>query len=204
MKIIFTTVFSLLMFLSSFVLAQPYQKYDPLKGSTLVSTIGTSTMVELNYRDQISQMIFTVKENSKEKGLAVDLISEDGKRPFYMSNNAVKNAVTMDYQSVDSLLDDRTIAWISQKVYKQLEKKGESKVSTDGGKNWVVLKRKYYNYDFPVKTKAEMRNDISYMYCETDDGAVKFWIQTGGNPLILKMDLGWATMTLKEFKMAGE
>ncbi len=69
MKIIFTTVFSLLMFLSSFVLAQPYQKYDPLKGSTLVSTIGTSTMVELNYRDQISQMIFTVKENSKEKGL---------------------------------------------------------------------------------------------------------------------------------------
>lgn len=149
-------------------------------------------------------MTFTVKENSNEKGLAVDLTTAEGKRPFYMSNNAVKNAVIMDYQSVDSLLDDRTIAWVSQKVYKELEKKGEAKISINGGNSWVVLKRKYYNYDFSVKTKAGMRNDISYMYCETDDSVVKFWIQTGENPLILKMDLGWALMTLKEFKMAGE
>lgn len=194
----------LLVFVTKPVFAQPTDEYDFLRGSTLISMIGTSTILELNYRDQISQMTFTVKENSKEKGLVVDLITEEGKRPFYMSNNAVNKAVSMDYQSVDSLLDDRTIAWISHKVYDELEKKGESKISTDGGKTWIVLKRKYYNYDFPVKTKAGMRNDISYMYCETDDGSIKFWIQTGGNPLILKMGLGWATMTLKEFIMAGE
>lgn len=206
MKTITNTSIALLLFLAISVSAQPSQEYDPLKGSTLVSSVGSTTVVDVVYNSQPFQMEFTVKENSGEKGLVVDYSAAEAKGTIYMSKNAVKEAVSIDYSlSGDKInLDDITLVWVSQKVYNNLQEKGEAKISTDGGSNWKVIKRKYYNHDFSVKTKAGMQTDIAYMYCETDDGATKFWIQTGENPLILKLEYGIAVMTTSQFKMQGE
>lgn len=193
-------------FVTNLTFAQPTQEYDPLKGSTLVSAVGTSNILELNFRDQLYELIFTVKENSSEKGLVIDYVSAEAKSIISMSPNAVKNAVNMDYRlsGAEIKLDDKTIGWVSKKVQEDLMKTGEAEISADGGRSLTVIKRKYFNHDFSVKTKAGMQSDIAYMYCENDDEDIKFWIQTGENPLILKLDLGWAVMTLNQFKEAGE
>jgi hypothetical protein len=95
-----------------------------------------------------------------------------------------------------------TTVWVSNAVSDELEKQGKSKISTDGGANWIELQRKYFNYDYSIKSKTGTISDIGYMYCENSDGSAKYWIQTGGNPLILKMDLGWS-ITLKEMSLSN-
>jgi hypothetical protein len=208
MKTITNASIALLLLLAFSVSAQPTQEYDFLKGSTLISMKGTGYIYEVDFRGTQYDFIVTLNENSAEKGMEFDYkmtnsgntsgtvkISADAKQSAHAQNNY--------FSGGEMNLTDMTTVWISKQAYDELANNGETKISTDGGANWVVLKRKYYNYDFPVKTKAGMTNDLGYMYCETDDGSAKYWIQTGGNPLILKMDLGWS-ITLKEFKMAGE
>ena len=208
MKTITTATVALLMFFNASVFAQQTDKYDVLKGSTLASLVGTTNVYEVDFNGTKYDFVVEVTENHSEKGIGFDykmtnanqtagtvFMSVEARRDAHMQNNYFSGG-EMD-------LTDMTTVWISDKVYDELEKNGESKISTDGGDTWVVLKRKYYNYDFPIQTKAGMKAEFGYMYCESDDGSAKYWIQTGGNPIILKMDLGWS-ITYKQFKMVGE
>jgi hypothetical protein len=143
-----------------------------------------------------------------EKGIGFDYYMTNAgntKGSVLISYDAFKTAHAQNnyFSGGEMNLTDMTTVWLSKEVMEELEKYGEADISTDGGTTWVIIKRKYYNYDFPILTKAGMRNDIGYMYCENADGTAKYWIQTGGNPQILKMDLGW-TITYKQFKMIGE
>lgn len=208
MKLLITPIILLMVFVTKPVLAQPTQEYDILKGSTLVSMVGTTNIYEVDFNGTKYDFIVSVTENHSEKGIGFDYQMTNANKTagtVFMSVEARKNAhMQNNYFSGGEMdLTDMTTVWISDKVYDELEKNGESKISTDGGDTWVVLKRKYYNYDFPIQTKAGMKAEFGYMYCESDDGSAKYWIQTGGNPIILKMDLGWS-ITYKQFKMVGE
>ncbi len=195
-------------FVTNPLFAQPTDEYDFLRGSTLISMVGTTNVYEVDFKGTKYDFIVEVTENHSEKGLGFDykmtnanqtagtvFMSVEARRDAHMQNNYFSGG-EMD-------LTDMTTVWISDAVYDELEQKGESKISPDGGATWTVLKRKYYNYDFPIQTKAGLQAEFGYMYCESDDGKAKYWIQTGGNPIILKMDLGWS-ITYKQFKMAGE
>jgi len=208
MKTLTTATLALLLFLNISVFAQPTQEYDFLKGSTLVSMVGTTNIYEVDFKGSKYDFIVTVKENSAAKGLVFDykMTNAPGTNgTVYMTDEARKTAHAQNnyFSGGEMKLADMTTVWMSNEVFEELEKKGESKISTDGGETWVVLKRKYYNYDFPIQTQSGLKAEFGYMYCESDDGSAKYWIQTGGNPIILKMDLGWS-ITYKQFKMAGE
>lgn len=202
------TTLALLLFLSFSVSAQPTDEYDFLRGSTLISMIGTTNIYEVDFNGTKYDFIVTVKENSAEKGLVFSykMTNASGTSgTVYMTDEARKKAHMQNnyFSGGEMKLTDMTTVWLSKEVFDELETKGESKISTDGGETWTVLKRKYYDYNFPIQTKAGLQAVFGYMYCESDDGSAKYWIQTGGNPIILKMDLGW-TITYKQFKMAGE
>lgn len=208
MKTITTATVALLLFFTASVFAQQTDKYDVLRGSTLASLVGTTNVYEVDFNGTKYDFVVEVKQNEVAKGIAFDyhmtnenkttgsvFISPEARAKAHAQNNY--------FSGGDMKLDAMTTVWISKEVFDELETKGESEISTDGGDTWVVLKRKYYNYDFPIQTKAGMKAEFGYMYCESDDGSAKYWIQTGGNPIILKMDLGWS-ITYKQFKMVGE
>lgn len=193
------------MFAGNFASAQ-FQEYDPQKGSNLSTKKGMNYTYEVDFFGNKYDFIVSVTEKSPEKGLSFDYKMTNTKNTsgkVYMSAEALNSARVQNnyFSGGDMKLNDMTTVWISKTVYEELATKGESKISTDGGSTWVALKRVHYNYDFPVKTGAEVQNHFAYMYCEGSDGKAKFWIQTGNNPLILKMDLGWS-ITLKEFAIA--
>lgn len=194
---------TLIMLLAATSVYAQYQEYNHLKGSTLMAMKGGIFSYEVDFYGEKYNFIVTVTENTNEKGLAFSYQmtnTNNTRGTVNMTDDARKTARAQNnYFSGGSMnLTDMTTVWVSQLVSTELEAKGTSNISTDGGENWIELKRQYFNYDYAVKTKTGEVNDISYMFCQSPDGSAKYWIQTGGNPLILKMDLGWS-ITLKEF-----
>lgn len=184
-----------------------YQEYNPLKGSTLMAMKGGVFTYEVDFYGEKYDFIVTITENTYEKGLTFSYRMTNANNTsgtVNITDNARKTASAQNnyFSGGEMNLTDMTTVWVSNAVSDELEKQGKSKISTDGGANWIELQRKYFNYDYSIKTKTGTISDIGYMYCESSDGSTKYWIQTGGNPLILKMDLGWS-ITLKEMSLSN-
>lgn len=180
-----------------------FNEHNPLKGSTLIAMKGTIFTYAVDFYGENYEFIVTVNENSTAKGLSFDYRMTNADNTIgtvNISSEARKTARKQNnyFSGGEMNLSDMTTVWISNLVMDELEKSGESMITTDDGEEfWVKLKRLHYNYDYSIRSKTGTIDDIGYMYCESNDGAIKYWIQMGGNPLILKMDLGWS-ITLKE------
>jgi len=99
-------------------------------------------------------------------------------------------------------LPTQTSIWVSKLVFNELIASGEAVISTDGGATQVNLQNAEVKHDGDIinTTTNTKINDLSYVYAESVDGKVKYWISLSEeNPVILKMEMGWS-IWLKEIQ----
>lgn len=140
MKTIKHTTLAVLLLLSFPGWAQPTEEYDFLKGSTLISMKGTGYVYEVDFRGTQYDFIVTLKENSAEKGMEFGYKmtnSSNTSGTVKMSAAAKQSGRAQNnyFSGGEMNLTDMTTVWMSKDVMDELENKGESKISTDGGES---------------------------------------------------------------------
>ncbi|MCF8234055.1 MAG: hypothetical protein K9G67_01415 [Bacteroidales bacterium] len=176
-----------------------------MQGSTLVAMPGQILVYEVDFNGNVYDFIVHIKE--VEDGISFDyeMTNEAGtKGSVNMSKEAVDNAIAQNnyFGGGEMNLDDQTTVWVSKKVFSDLVNEGVATISPDGGMSRVEIGDVWagHNYEMYNAISDMTFDDISYVYAESPDGDVRYWIHLNeSNSLILKMDLGWS-ITLKELR----
>lgn len=200
------------LFVSAFFLSLCFWSYsqinledEQMKGSKLVLMPNFIYVYEVNYEGTEYDLIITVKSISDGIEFEYKMTNDaETKGSVSMSSEALENAIKqINYFSGGQLdLTDKTTVWVSKKVFNDLVLSGSATISPDEGKTMIELINAEAGHDFNIYNAISNMefNDISYVYAESKDGKVKYWIHLSqNNPMILKMDLGW-TVTLKEIR----
>lgn len=175
-------------------------------GSTLVTKKPGFVMVYgVDFNGSTYDFIVRVKE--VEDGLTFDyeMTNATGtKGTVHITEDALDDALTQNnYFSGGKLdLSDQTSVWVSRKILQDLIEDGETFVSPDGGETSTKLVQKKVAHDYKAMNSIseEMMEEISYVYAESPDGSIKYWIHLSkSNPIILRMELGWS-IWLKEIR----
>ncbi len=178
---------------------------EMMKGSTLITMPGQILVYEVDYYGITYDFIVNVKSLTDGIEFDYEMTNADStKGTVKMSKEAFEDAVAQSNYFSGGLMDltDKTTVWVSKKVFNDLVNTGKATISPDGGGSYVEIANPAagHNYEMYNAISDRTFDDISYVYAESPDGSVRYWIHMSKyNPLILKMDLGW-TITLKELR----
>ena len=179
---------------------------EMMNGSTLMTMPGHTFVYEVDYYGEKYDFMVTVNEIGD--GIKFDYEMTNAaktKGSVSMSKDALENATVQNniFSGGELDLTDQTTVWLSKKVFMDLVENGKSTISTDGGETETEIGDATPMHDYQIYNAIsdETFDDISYIYVQSLDGAVAYWIHMSKyNPLILKMDIGW-TITLKELRI---
>lgn len=176
-----------------------------MKGTTLLLRKGQKLTYGVDYQGKQYDFIVTIK--SLKNGIKFN---------YEMTNPSAttgkvwitEEAMTLDnppqynyFRGGKITLEKQTTVWVGYKIFEKLIKKGYCSVSPDGGESYVELKNARAGHDFKAYNSiaGEEMTEISYVHAAAEDGSAEYWIHLSkGNPLILKMDIGWK-IWLKDF-----
>ncbi len=171
---------------------------EKMKGSTMPLKKGLKLTYGVDFFGR--QYDFIVWVTSKDDGIAFDYtmttFPNQQKVPVKIGAAAMDTA-RIQHNYFDGrplILVDRTTVWVSERVFNELVQNGNTVISPDGGRRWVELVgvRVGHNYTFYDELNQKDVTNLNYVYAESADGKVKYWIHLSeNNPLILRMDLGW-------------
>lgn len=206
MKKLFLLILSIVC-INFFSQAQIDYDKEAMVGSSIVTKAGQVLVYGVDFNGTAYDFIVHVK--SVDNGLVFDYEmtnANNTKGSVHISAKAMDDALSQNnyFTGGEMKLDDMTTVWVSRKVLMDIIEDGVTGISTDAGATQTKIQQKSVGHDYQAMNgvSGKMMNDLSYVYLESPDGSAKYWIHLNkGNPLILKMDLGW-TIWLKEIKKA--
>lgn len=176
------------------------QAYDqPARGSVLKLGPGATLVYDVDFYGSQYDFIVHLKALD-DNGLSFDYEMTNPNRTrgaVHMTTEALREATAQFnyFRGGEATIDDKTSVWVSAAVYQALAGEGgAATISTDGGNSTVKIVKSKTGHDYAVinAIRQEEIRDLAYLYAESEDGEVKYWIHNDpDNPLILKMDLGW-------------
>jgi hypothetical protein len=186
-------------------------EYDELKGSTLMLREGLILVYEVNYNGTVYDFILSIdKLNETNIEYSYTMTNANATTgTIKMDENAILNATSHYNYFGGGLVEltDMTSVWMSKKVFDEITGEfGKTLISVDGGKTTVELNAVEVGYDYSIYNDISKKqfDNIAYLYAESEDQNVKYWIHySQDSPIILKMDLGW-TVHLKEMRTIEE
>ncbi len=179
---------------------------EMMKGSTLRISEGMTLVYGADYFGKKFDIVFKIKSLNHQVVFEYEMLNENNnKGTLTMTKEALEMARAQDnyyHEGGDRLLEYATSIWVSKLVFNDLISNGEVTISTDGGASQVKLQGAIVGHDFKFfdATENEEADDLSYVYAQSEDGKVKYWISLNKyNPIILKMEMGWS-IWLKEIR----
>lgn len=173
------------------------------KGTDIELKEGMTLTYELDIRGNKSPFVVTVQSLDEDGGIKFSYKRTE--RASYkdptvtIAGGAMKIATgqSNQFSGRNLSLPYRTTVWISEKVFDALTNaSAAATISPDNGRPEVEIKTTSVGYDYALEGDKAQK-DIAYLYAQSDDEKIKYWIHHNrNNRLILKMDLWW-TIRLK-------
>jgi len=185
-----------------------YSQFDlqseSAKGTILKISEGDVLIYGGNYYGTEIDLEITVKSLNQEVVFDYEMMNErNNKGTLKISGKALEFARAQNnyyHEGGFKDLENQTSIWMSDLVFNELIETGEVTISTDQGASQVVLQNSNIGHDYSLTIAGEEIKDMSYVYSESKDGKVKYWISLDAdNPVVLRMEMGWS-IWLKEVR----
>ena len=201
-----TLVATIILGFSNTLSAQINLEEESTKGTILEVSEGMTLVYGMNYFGNEFDVTFKIKSLNQQVVFDYETLNEkNNKGTLTMGKEALEIARAQDnyYQGEEKIdLQTQTSIWVSKLVFNELISVGEVAISTDRGATQVTLQGVKAGHDGDITnttTNTEI-TDLSYVYAESADGKVKYWISLSEEkPVILKMEMGWS-IRLKEIR----
>lgn len=185
---------------------------DIMRGSTLLRLEGFTYVYSINYQGNDYFFYVDIKSSGSDGSVKFDYRMENANNTsgsVEISAKAMQEATAQFnyFAGGEVKLDDKTTVWISKKVFKDLVNNGKATISPDGGRTTTELIAKEVGYNFAAYNAISKQNmdDIAYFYATDAEGKYQYWIHfSEGNPMILKMDIGFTVQFVEMRRWAND